>query len=96
MNNPFSVLESRLSRIEELILDLKYPSTTATPPPPADEFLSLKQAAEFLSIAPQTVYQNVKRIPHSKRFGKLFFRQSDLIAYLEEGAATYTKKGGKL
>lgn len=68
-----------------MILDLKYPSTTATPPPPADDFLSLKEAAQFLHVAEQTMYQNIKHIPHQKRFGKLYFKRSELEAYLEEG-----------
>lgn len=94
MNNPFLVLESRLNRIEELLLDLKYPSTTPTPAP-ADDFLSVKEAAEFLSIAQQTIYQNIKRIPHQKRFGRLYFKRLELIAYLEQGTSAQ-KKGGKL
>ncbi len=66
----------------------------APTPPPADDYLSLKDAADFLSVAPQTMYQNTKRIPHIKRFGKLYFKRSELVAYLEQGA-TAQKKGIK-
>lgn len=72
-------LFDKLEGIEQLLLERQ------TPPPPADDFLSLKEAADFLSIAPQTMYQNVKRIPHHKRFGKLYFKRSELVAYLEAG-----------
>lgn len=52
---------------------------------------NIKQAAEFLGVADQTIYQNIKKIPHSKRFGKLYFRRSELEAYLADGKVN-TKK----
>lgn len=96
MNNPFEPINARLNNLEALTLQvLQHLRSNDSTPPPADDFLSLKEAASFLGIAPQTMYQNVKRIPHHKRFGKLFFRRSELVAYLEDGAATHAKKGGK-
>lgn len=83
-------LYDKLEGIEQLLLERQ------TPPPPTDDYLNLKDSAKFCHVAEQTMYQNVKRIKHSKRFGKLYFKRSDLVAYLEEGAATHTKKGGKL
>ena len=47
--------------------------------------LNIKQASEFLGVADQTIYQNIKKIPHSKRFGKLYFLRSELEQYLAEG-----------
>ena len=47
--------------------------------------LSVKQAADFLGIAPQTIYQRIKVLPHKKRFGRLYFYPSDLRAYLNDG-----------
>jgi predicted DNA-binding transcriptional regulator AlpA len=47
--------------------------------------LSVKQAAEFLGIAEQTVYQNIKKVPHKKRFGRLYFFPAELRAYLNAG-----------
>lgn len=35
--------------------------------------LNVEQTVDFLGISTQTLYQNVKRIPRVKRFGKLFF-----------------------
>lgn len=94
VDNPFAVLERRLNRIESLLLEIQESKPVFTPAP-ADEFLSLKDAAQFLGVAPQTMYQNIKKLPHMKRFGKLTFKRSELIAYLEEGATPGKKKGGK-
>lgn len=46
---------------------------------------NLKGAAEFLGCAEQTIYQNIKSIPHHKRFGKLYFFESELLEYLKGG-----------
>lgn len=71
--------------VEEAIAKALSGSSLVSPPPPADDFLSVKEAAEFLNVAPQTIYQNVKRIRHSKRMGKLHFRRSDLVDFIENG-----------
>ena len=47
--------------------------------------LNVGQAAEYLGIAKQTLYQNIARIPSRKRFGRLFFFRSELTEYLNEG-----------
>ncbi len=86
--NPFVSIESKLLRLERQLLEMRDILTASSTPAPADDFLSLKEAAEFLNVAPQTIYQNIKRIPHMKRFGKLAFKRSELLAYLEEGRVT--------
>jgi len=75
MQNPFEIIASRLSSIEELLLDIKHGSVTPAPPPPIDGklYLSAKEAAEFMGIKLQTLYQNIDRIPHIKKHGKLLF-----------------------
>jgi excisionase family DNA binding protein len=50
-----------------------------------DKPLSVVEAAEFLGISKQTVYQNIDRLPHKKRFGRLYFFRSQLSAYLNAG-----------
>ncbi|HEV7348208.1 helix-turn-helix domain-containing protein [Telluribacter sp.] len=85
-------LGERLAGIEQLLATyLSAPSTNATA---SDEYMGIKDAALTLNVSQQTVYQNIRKIPHVKRFGKLYFKRSDLIAYLEDGAAL-NKKGGK-
>ncbi len=50
-----------------------------------NKYLTASDAAKFLGIAKQTLYQSVSQVPHTKRFGKLYFLESDLTAYLEGG-----------
>jgi predicted DNA-binding transcriptional regulator AlpA len=85
-------LGERLDSIEQILTTLTNTPTGSTTPP--NEFLNAPQAAELLGIAQQTLYQNIRKLPHKKRFGKLFFKRSDLMEYLEAGT-TLNKKGGK-
>ena len=57
----------------------------------SDEHLTIKQAAEFLEVSQQTIYQNIKKIPHAKRFGKLYFLRSELEEYLASGKVKSSK-----
>ena len=59
---------------------------TATPSPPTDGklYLSAKEAAEFMGIKLQTLYQNIDRLPHAKKHGKLLFTRDGLISYIEQ------------
>ena len=61
------------------------PPTQSSPLPVDEKPLSVEQAAEFLNVSKQTVYQNAVKIPHRKRFGRLYFLKKELISYLEEG-----------
>ena len=85
VENPFASIERRFNRLENLLIEMRDSLPAAPTDTLADDFLSLKEAAEFLSVAPQTIYQNIKKIPHQKRFGKLYFKRSGLVEYLEEG-----------
>ncbi|MCA0229828.1 MAG: helix-turn-helix domain-containing protein [Bacteroidetes bacterium] len=60
---------------------------TTTPPQPTTgkRYLTAKEAAEFLGIKQQTLYQNIEKIPSIKKHGKLFFVEAELIAYMEGG-----------
>lgn len=59
---------------------------TTHPPQPTDGklYLSAKEAAQFMGISLQTLYQNVSRVPHGKKFGKLAFTREGLISYMEQ------------
>jgi len=51
------------------------------------KLLSLKEASEFLKLAPQTIYGFTSKriIPFRKRGKKLYFKQMDLEKWIEEG-----------
>lgn len=44
--------------------------------------LTIQQAAEFLNVSRQTIYQNIAKIPHRKRHGRLYFFKPELAEYL--------------
>jgi Helix-turn-helix domain len=94
MTNYFELFDKRLTAIEarqDEILSLAKraisPATAAAEETP----LTVEQAADFLNIAPQTVYQNIKKIPNRKKHGRLFFFRSELLAYLESGKGAVAK-----
>lgn len=50
-----------------------------------ETILPTKEAANFLGVSVSTIYRHSRKIPHMKRFGKLYFKHSDLINFLEAG-----------
>lgn len=86
-NNPFAEIYERLGNIEGflLALDEKLTTTTTAQSTTGKRYLTAKEAADFLGIKLQTLYQNVKKLPAIHRHGKLFFVESDLIEYMERG-----------
>jgi len=87
MNNPFEVIEARLSSIENLILDLKHKPQTVEPTEQPEQLLTIKEAAEFLSLTVPTMYSKVSKreIPCMKRSKRLYFSNSELLEYLKGG-----------
>ena len=47
--------------------------------------VDVNTAANFLGISRQTVYQNIDKIPHKKRFGRLYFFIPELTEYVKAG-----------
>lgn len=60
-------------------------TTTPSQPTTGKRYLNAKEAANFLGIKLQTLYQNVDKIPSKKKHGKLHFVESELIEYMEGG-----------
>ena len=88
MQNPFEILTAQLSNIESLLLDIKHGElkpTTPLDPSTGKRYLNAAEAAGFMGIKLQTLYQNIDKVPHVKKFGKLAFVESDLVAYMETG-----------
>ncbi len=87
MNNPFDVIEARLSSIEDLILDIKQHPTQVEPTKQPEKFLNIHEAAEFLSLSVPTVYSKVSKreLPVMKRSKRLYFSSTELMEYIKEG-----------
>lgn len=86
MNNPFEVIEARLSSIENLILDLKQP-TKVEPTEQPEQLLTVQEAAQFLNLTVPTIYSKVSKgeLPVMKRSKRLYFSNIELMEYLKEG-----------
>lgn len=86
MNNPFEVLEARLSNIESLILDLKH-KPKEVEHPKQDKLLTIDEAAELLHLSKPTLYSKVSRneLPFMKQGKRLYFSKSELMDYVKEG-----------
>ncbi|MBI0401362.1 helix-turn-helix domain-containing protein [Cyclobacterium marinum] len=87
MNNPFEVIEARLSNIENLILDLKHKSKQAESSNQPERLLTIQEAAELLSLTVPTLYSKVSKgeLPVMKRSNRLYFFRTELLDYLKGG-----------
>lgn len=89
MNNPFEVIDARLSNIESLLLDIKHgqPSGGNAPTIAPDELLTIQQAADFLKLSVATIYGHVHRatLPVCKRDKRLYFSRQELTEWVKSG-----------
>lgn len=89
MNNPFEVIEARLSSIENLLLDLKHKPTKVEPTEQPKIWLDLN---ELIKLDPEkrtkpTWYSKISRneVPHYKRGKKVYFLKSEIDEWLKQG-----------
>lgn len=89
MNNPFEVIEARLSNIETLLLELKHKPNHNKNYPEGDLWFNLKELCEYLPDKPTktTIYSWVQNrlIPYHKGAKKLRFLKSEIDAWMKEG-----------
>jgi len=82
MNNPFEILNKRLSNIENLLLDIKHKPIEEEKP----ENLTVKETAELLKVSEQSVHNYIKRGTLSaQKMGRiLLIKREDLENALTE------------
>lgn len=87
MNNPFEVIDARLSNIETMLLNLKQEPNPITTTPQSDEILRIEQASKLLNLSKSTIYGYVRKseIPVSKKGKHLYFSKNDLLQWVKEG-----------
>jgi excisionase family DNA binding protein len=85
--NPFDSLESRLSNIEKLLLDIYGGAHIKPPDNNPNGLLTVDQAADLLHLAIPTIYGLIHRreISSLKRGRRVYFKKEDLLQYLEDG-----------
>ena len=78
----FSQFNDRLENIEKLLLQRSNPIT-----PETDQLLTIKQAAELITLSVPTLYGLVSRkeIPVSKRGKRLYFSKFELTDWIKAG-----------
>jgi len=86
MQNPFELLEARLSNIESILLDLKNNPKEATTvlQDPEPLIYGIKGLAEFLKVSVPTAQKvkNSGRVPYSQAERTIIFRKDDVLASL--------------
>jgi excisionase family DNA binding protein len=88
MSVDFQKLQNEVSETRQLVITLLDRLNEPNPSKqPADELLTVGQAAELLNLTSATVYGMVyeKRIPFCKPGGRLYFSRADLIAWVKNG-----------
>lgn len=88
MNNPFELINSRLSNIESLLIEIKHgPDNEPRPTDQPEQLLTIQEAAKFLSLSVPTMYSKVSRseIPSRKAGKRLYFLRSELMEQLNRG-----------
>lgn len=88
MNNPFEVIEARLSSIENLILDLKHKPQTVEPTDQPEQLLTIDEVTALLHLTKPTVYSKVSKneLPGVCKQGKrLYFDRQTIIDWIKQG-----------
>ncbi len=77
-------LADLLNEFRAIVKDEVSTLTTSPQLTTGKRYLNAQEAADFLGIKLQTLYQNIEKLPSIKKHGKLFFLESELINYMEQ------------
>ena len=81
--NAVTMLTKEVSELKRLLIE-KQEQTPIIPP---EQFLTIQEAAEFLSLSVPTLYSKVSKgeLPVMKRSKRLYFSRTELMEYIKEG-----------
>ena len=83
-----SITPDELSALITMAINKAMTGITSPPPRVAEsEIMDIDQAAELLHLTKSTVYSytHLRKLPYIKRSGKLLFKRSVLMAWMNEG-----------
>ena len=85
-----STLHEKVDYIKDLLLE----NRSRNPQRPRDDLLTIRQAAEFLSLSVPTLYTKVSRkeIPVNKRGKRLYFSMAELSEWVRSGRKKTTEE----
>lgn len=83
--NPYELIDRRLSAIEQVLQELRQQNSSQLTP---DKIGGMALATKTTGLSEARIYTLVseRKIPHSKRGNRLFFRESELEAWITEGS----------
>lgn len=84
MLNPFDLLLTRLDKLEALISE-RLPNGSANTTLPEIGGVELAQEITRLSKARVYALVSARKIPHSKRGNKLYFKRAELLTWVNTG-----------
>jgi len=94
MNNPFEMIDVRLSTIESLLIGLKHGLPT---PPPIDDpqQFTITELAAYLKCTKQTVhaYKRKNIFPYYQTGRTIYFKRAEVDTALEVGKKKGLKNG---
>ncbi len=87
MENPFTILENKIEKLEKMI-QLLLNQQKAAYPAPEDEIGGIELAIQITGLKKATIYSHVHKdnIPHFKRGGKLYFSKRALGNWITQNA----------
>lgn len=85
--NPFTKIESRFDSLELLIDDLKKSLTGNLSETSSKDIGGVEVATEETGLSSHSIYRLVceRKIPHSKKGGRLYFSRKALRHWISEG-----------
>lgn len=90
----FNDLPLAVTELTKKVDELYKVITNVQPQETTDQFLTVEQAADFLTLSVPTIYSKVSRreLPYMKRGKRLYFAKSDLEDYLKGGRVKTVKE----
>ncbi|WP_210490360.1 helix-turn-helix domain-containing protein [Rufibacter aurantiacus] len=87
MDNPFIVLDEKLSNLEAMVLEFVSNAQSLVLGLVQEKPMNIKEASEFLNIPLSTLYALTSRreIPHYKKGKHLLFYKAELNEWVREG-----------
>ncbi|MCF0060144.1 helix-turn-helix domain-containing protein [Dyadobacter chenwenxiniae] len=98
MENPYEILlgklKQELERVEDSVVYRILESLEKEKMrfDPLLEYVLAKDAANLLNVPPNALHRKKDEIGYIKCLGKIFFKVSDLVAYMEAGRSIKTEK----
>lgn len=83
MNNPFEDLTEILKEQTDLLNEILKKLNNQPVYNASEQPISTKEAAKFLMMDTQTLYQKQHLIPTHKKGGKLYYFKSELVNYIK-------------